>query len=228
MAVSDNSKHRTQQSREVKGTTRNINQDKHKYKTKTKTRQPIEYITQQPNSKRKSKHKQHKLNTHTSTTRENKKQATTTESNNKKSTETQAVDRPLRRFCSGQCLSDSLRRSSVKMGTIQRRLAWPLRKDDTHKSRSVTNFLPEALVFVFFCRCWCPPPTPHHHHLPPRCRRHQAPYPNPWRSRQCFIVVLPFWPVPGAGTCPVALDKGMKVIGALSAQAHTMLALPTA
>lgn len=30
---------------------------------------------------------------------------------------------------------DSLRGSSVKIGTIQRRLAWPLRKDDTHKSR---------------------------------------------------------------------------------------------
>ena len=39
-------------------------------------------------------------------------------------------------------LLDSLRGSSVKIGTIQRRLAWPLRKDDTHKSRSVTNFLP--------------------------------------------------------------------------------------
>ena len=35
---------------------------------------------------------------------------------------------------------DPLRRSSVKIGTIQRRLAWPLRKDDTHKSRSVTSF----------------------------------------------------------------------------------------
>ena len=35
---------------------------------------------------------------------------------------------------------DSLRGSSVKIGTIQRRLAWPLRKDDTHKSRSVNNF----------------------------------------------------------------------------------------
>ena len=32
---------------------------------------------------------------------------------------------------------DSLRGSSVKIGTIQRRLAWPLRKDDTHKSRSM-------------------------------------------------------------------------------------------
>jgi len=38
-------------------------------------------------------------------------------------------------------LLDSLRGSSVKIGTIQRRLAWPLRKDDTHKSRSVNNFL---------------------------------------------------------------------------------------
>ena len=37
--------------------------------------------------------------------------------------------------------SDSLRGSSVKIGTIQRRLAWPLRKDDTHKSRSETSFL---------------------------------------------------------------------------------------
>jgi hypothetical protein len=36
---------------------------------------------------------------------------------------------------------DSLRGSSVKIGTIQRRLAWPLRKDDTHKSRSVNNLL---------------------------------------------------------------------------------------
>ena len=36
-------------------------------------------------------------------------------------------------------LLDSLRGSSVKIGTIQRRLAWPLRKDDTHKSRSVNN-----------------------------------------------------------------------------------------
>ena len=39
---------------------------------------------------------------------------------------------------------DSLRGSSVKIGTIQRRLAWPLRKDDTHKSRSVLNFLPSV------------------------------------------------------------------------------------
>ena len=38
-------------------------------------------------------------------------------------------------------ISDPLRRSSVKIGTIQRRLAWPLRKADTHKSISVTCFL---------------------------------------------------------------------------------------
>ena len=34
----------------------------------------------------------------------------------------------------------SLRGSSVKFGTMQRRFAWPLRKDDTHKSRTVSNF----------------------------------------------------------------------------------------
>ena len=43
-------------------------------------------------------------------------------------------------FCQA-ALSDSLRGSSDKIGTIQRRLAWPLRKDDTHKSRSVPSFL---------------------------------------------------------------------------------------
>ena len=35
--------------------------------------------------------------------------------------------------------TDSLRRSSVNIGTMQRRLAWPLRKDDTHKSRSIVK-----------------------------------------------------------------------------------------
>jgi len=34
---------------------------------------------------------------------------------------------------------DSLRGSSVNIGTMQRILAWPLRKDDTHKSRSVNS-----------------------------------------------------------------------------------------
>ena len=42
-------------------------------------------------------------------------------------------------------LTDSLQGSSVKIGTIQRRLAWPLLKDDTHESRSVQSFF-------FFCR----------------------------------------------------------------------------
>ncbi len=41
---------------------------------------------------------------------------------------------------------DSLRGSSVKIGTIQRRLAWPLRKDDTHKSRSVNNSFDNRLA----------------------------------------------------------------------------------
>ena len=37
---------------------------------------------------------------------------------------------------------------SVKIGTIQRRLAWPLRKDDTLKSRSVFNFFFIPLHFL--------------------------------------------------------------------------------
>ena len=48
---------------------------------------------------------------------------------------------------------DSLRGSSVKIGTIQRRLAWPLRKDDTHKSRSVTNFLSLCLLLHISTHC---------------------------------------------------------------------------
>jgi hypothetical protein len=43
-------------------------------------------------------------------------------------------------------LVDLLRESSVKIGTIQRRLAWPLRKDDTQKSRMVSNFFAYSLV----------------------------------------------------------------------------------
>ena len=41
----------------------------------------------------------------------------------------------------GGTREDSLRGSSVNIGTIQRRLAWPLRKDDAHKSRSANNFM---------------------------------------------------------------------------------------
>ena len=52
--------------------------------------------------------------------------------------------RPRRQLMSSLSLLDSLRGSSVKIGTIQRRLAWPLRKDDTHKSRSVPNFLTDS------------------------------------------------------------------------------------
>ena len=39
-------------------------------------------------------------------------------------------------------------RSSAKIGTIQRRLAWPLRKDDTHKSRSYHTFLAESYASI--------------------------------------------------------------------------------
>jgi len=39
---------------------------------------------------------------------------------------------------------DPLRGVSEKIGTIQRRLAWPLRKDDTHKSR----------MYHFFGNCY--------------------------------------------------------------------------
>ena len=52
---------------------------------------------------------------------------------------------PHQRGCFALLLLDSLRGSSVKIGTIQRRLAWPLRKDDTHKSRSVNNFFASLL-----------------------------------------------------------------------------------
>ena len=45
-------------------------------------------------------------------------------------------------------ISDSFRGTSVKIGTIQRRLAWPLRKDDTHKSRSVLNFLISVEIYL--------------------------------------------------------------------------------
>ena len=37
--------------------------------------------------------------------------------------------------------ADSFRGSSVKIGTIQRSFAWPLREDDTRKSRSVNKCL---------------------------------------------------------------------------------------
>ena len=52
-----------------------------------------------------------------------------------------------------------LRESSVKIGTIQRRLAWPLRKDDTHKSRTYHFFLNLVLfIFIyyyFYYFIWC-------------------------------------------------------------------------
>ena len=41
-----------------------------------------------------------------------------------------------------QSLSSSFGRTFDKIGTIQRRLAWPLCKDDTQNLRSVSNFFP--------------------------------------------------------------------------------------
>ncbi|CAN0840349.1 hypothetical protein LINGRAHAP2_LOCUS2804 [Linum grandiflorum] len=39
--------------------------------------------------------------------------------------------------------------TSDKIGTIQRRLAWPLRKDDTHTSRNGPIFFPTSAKFFF-------------------------------------------------------------------------------
>ena len=52
--------------------------------------------------------------------------------------------------CQTALLTDSLRGSSVKIGTIQRRLAWPLRKDDTHKSRTYHFFFQKDVQAVGF------------------------------------------------------------------------------
>lgn len=40
--------------------------------------------------------------------------------------------------------------TSDKIGTIQRRLAWPLRKDDTHKSRNGPNFFFPCFFLIRF------------------------------------------------------------------------------
>ena len=41
--------------------------------------------------------------------------------------------------------------TSDKIGTIQRRLAWPLRKDDTHKSRNGSKFFLAVLQALSYC-----------------------------------------------------------------------------
>ena len=51
-------------------------------------------------------------------------------------------------------LRNSLRGSSVKIGTIQRRLAWPLRKDDTHKSRSVNTIILYHIILDYITSPW--------------------------------------------------------------------------
>ncbi|KAK2969292.1 hypothetical protein RJ640_030833 [Escallonia rubra] len=46
--------------------------------------------------------------------------------------------------------------TSDKIGTIQRRLAWPLRKDDKHKSRNGPNFLFGSLLPLPFMALFTP------------------------------------------------------------------------
>ena len=74
-----------------------------------------------------------------------------------------------------------LRESSVKIGMIQRRLAWPLRKDDTLKSRSYSTF-------------FAPLGKPQDQSASARCRpdvsssammRGRPPSPRPRRCRCC-------------------------------------------
>ena len=50
---------------------------------------------------------------------------------------------------------DSLRGSPVKIGTIRRILAWPLRKDDTHNSRSVSMFFTDTGMVKSCCSEAC-------------------------------------------------------------------------
>lgn len=94
-------------------------------------------------------------------------------------------------------VSDSLRGSSVKIGTIQRRLAWPLRKDDTHKSRSVTNSFtqPHTSAVLLLQAAWL---QRRHAHLPRVF----------WQSSQVrrlatWVVQMPEWAV--KTLCPSGL-----------------------
>ena len=43
---------------------------------------------------------------------------------------------------------EPLRRASVKIGTIQRRLAWPLRKDDTQIREAFHIFVRDGILSV--------------------------------------------------------------------------------
>ena len=70
--------------------------------------------------------------------------------------------------------------TSVKIGTIQRRLAWPLRKDDTHKSRTYHFFC--WLVARFFSPAmrWVPSGCPL------VCKNLQHPRTEPQRTIACY------------------------------------------
>ncbi|TKY74920.1 hypothetical protein E2542_SST03685 [Spatholobus suberectus] len=58
---------------------------------------------------------------------------------------------PILEFIS-RCTTSSVVPSgtSDKIGTIQRRLAWPLRKDDTHKSRNRSKYFLDFFVYCCF------------------------------------------------------------------------------
>ena len=50
--------------------------------------------------------------------------------------------------------------TSDKIGTIQRRLAWPLRKDDTHKSRNGPNFFFFSFLHLIYTFSFTKIPSP--------------------------------------------------------------------
>ena len=62
----------------------------------------------------------------------------------------------IKRLDTPQTRLDSLRGSSINIGTIQRILAWPLHKDDMHKSRSVKNTLQTRLSIARSCTLHLP------------------------------------------------------------------------
>ena len=93
---------------------------------------------------------------------------------------------PLRKS-QNHTVEDSLRGSSVKIGTMQRILAWPLRKDDTHTSRSANGFyLPRAEPRCGGHAVALPRPrpvlSPRHHELRVPAARFRRPAP-PGASR---------------------------------------------
>ena len=92
-------------------------------------------------------------------------------------------------LCVPKLRTDSLRRSSDKIGTIQRRLAWPLRKDDTHKSRRVTKFFVAPMPRPETPRELNPGSGSTPRELNPRARPHRLrrPSPQPLGYKCCVL-----------------------------------------